>query len=577
MRRVLAVLFALAVISGGVIYLFPEWTRAPAQPAYRFAKTDRGPILAAVTATGTINPTTTVIVSSQLSGQVVEVLADYNSEVAAGQVVVRLNTDQVRAKLDAARADLEQMRATRLVQQAQIQRVHADTEKARAAQTDVEAQIVRNESLLAETERTAQRQADLKARGVTTDAAFENARTQRDAQKAALDSARAQLLSAKAALLGLAADLDVAKAQLQAGTAQVSQREAAVRQIEVDLRNSEIRSPVSGTVVQRSVELGQTVAASMTAPTLFLIADDLRRMEIAANIDETDVGRIRAGQRVSFTVNAYPGRTFDGTVKLVRLGSQTLQNVVIYTTIISVENPRKELLPGLTANLRIETDRRDDAVRVPNAALRWRPAGDAGAPVPEARDPMAGSGAREDSGDGSSRGERSGRAEGAGGRGRMFAELVATMKAELSLSAEQEKEIDTALSDARNEMRATRGAEPDQAARREAARLMRTQVEDRLALLLTPEQRVKFDDIRKRLTQNGAGQGGVQNGRVYTMGSDGKAAPVTVRLGVTDGGMTEILSGLDAGRDVIIGGGPRPADAPAPAAGRPPGAGRFGF
>ena len=578
MRRLLTVLFALAVISGGVIYLFPEWTTAPAQPAYRFAKAERGPILAAVNATGTINPTTTVIVGSQLSGQVVEVLADYNSEVTAGQIVARLNSDQVRAKLDAARADLEQMRATRLVQQAQIQRVLADTEKARAAQTDTEAQIARNESLLAETERTAQRQADLKTRGVTTDAAFENARTQRDAQKSALDSARAQLLSAKAALLGLAADLDVAKAQLQAGTAQVSQREAAVRQIEVDLRNSEIRSPVSGTVVQRSVELGQTVAASMTAPTLFLIADDLRRMEIAANIDETDVGRIRAGQRVSFTVNAYPGRTFEGAVKLVRLGSQTLQNVVIYTTIISVENPRKELLPGLTANLRIETDRRDDAVRVSNAALRWRPAADVATPPPENRNAASTENAQAVGGaEASGRGDGGGRAgrSGGGGPGRMFGELVSTMKAELSLSAAQEKEIDTAISDARGEFRAMRGGEQDPAARREAGRVLRTQVEDRLALLLTPEQRNKFDDIRKRLTENGSGQGGGQTGRVYVMGSDGKAEAVTVRLGVTDGGMTEVVSGLEAGRDVIIGGGKPPTATPA--AGGTRGGPRFGF
>ncbi len=117
----------------------------------------------------------------------------------------------------------------------------------------------------------------------------------------------------------------------------------------------------------------QTVAASLQAPTLFLIADDLSRMEIAANIDETDIGRIKTGQRATFTVNAFPGRTFDGVVKQVRLGSQNVQNVVIYTTIISIENPRRELLPGMTANLRVETERRDDVVRIPNAALRWRP------------------------------------------------------------------------------------------------------------------------------------------------------------------------------------------------------------
>ena len=129
-------------------------------------------------------------------------------------------------------------------------------------------------------------------------------------------------------------------------TAQIAQREALVRQIEVDIRNSEIKSPVDGVVVQRNVELGQTVASSLQSPTLFLIADDLHRMEIAANIDETDVGRIKPGQRINFTVTAYPGRTFEGNVKQVRLGSTTVQNVVIYTTIVSIENRGSNSFPA---------------------------------------------------------------------------------------------------------------------------------------------------------------------------------------------------------------------------------------
>jgi HlyD family secretion protein len=154
---------------------------------------------------------------------------------------------------------------------------------------------------------------------------------------------------------------------------------SGVRQIEVDLRNTDIRSPVEGVVIQRSIELGQTVAATYQAPTLFLIADDLHRMEIAANIDETDVGRIRPGQRASFGVTAYPGREFVGTVRQVRLSSSTVSNVVIYTAVVSIENPHLELLPGMTANLRIETHAREGVTRVPNAALRWRPAGAAAA------------------------------------------------------------------------------------------------------------------------------------------------------------------------------------------------------
>ena len=373
MRRLATIAVIAALSLAAVIYLTAQWGGAPAEGSYRLAKAESGEVIATVSATGPINPVATVIVGSQLSGQVVEILADYNSQVKADQVVARLNSDQIRAKHDAARADLEQMRANRLVQQGMIEKVKAETEKARATQMDVEAQVARNEALLADSERIFQRQSELRSRGFAAEQAFDTARTTRDAQQAALNSARAQVNSAKAAILGLAADLQVANANLTAVTAQIAQREALVRQIEVDIRNSEIKSPVDGVVVQRNVELGQTVASSLQSPTLFLIADDLRRMEIAANIDETDVGRIKPGQRVTFTVNAYPGRTFEGSVKQVRLGSQTVANVVIYTTIVSIENPRLELLPGMTANLRIETDRRENVVRIPNAALRWRP------------------------------------------------------------------------------------------------------------------------------------------------------------------------------------------------------------
>ena len=151
--------------------------------------------------------------------------------------------------------------------------------------------------------------------------------------------------------------------------------EAVLRQVEVDLANTDIRSPVNGVIIQRSVELGQTVAASLQSPTIFTIADDLRRMEIAVSIDETDVGRVKPGQRVVFSVSAYPGREFEGKVKHVRLGSQTISNVVTYTGIVSIENPKMELLPGMTASVKIETDSRSDALLAPNAALRWKPAG----------------------------------------------------------------------------------------------------------------------------------------------------------------------------------------------------------
>lgn len=550
MRRVITIGLAIVAGMAALLYFFPDWSGAPAEGAYRLAKADRGEIVARVNATGTVNPITTVIVSSQLSGQVVEILTDYNSEVKENQIVARLNSDQIRAKLDAAKADLDQMKATKLVQQGTIEKVKADTDRARATQADMEAQVARNEALLADAERIFQRQQDLKARGFVAEATHDTARATRDAQAATLNSARAQVNSAKAQIAGLAADLQVAEANLEAVVAQIAQREATVRQIDVDLRNSDIRSPVSGVVVQRNVELGQTVAASLQAPTLFLIADDLRHMEIAASIDETDVGRVKPGQQVAFTVTAYPGRTFEGKVKQVRLGSQNVQNVVIYTTIISIENPRLELLPGMTANLRVETDRRDNVVRIPNAALRWRP------PSLTPESPSAATGPEQGS-ETVRRGERN-----AGGN---IAELVDTVKSEIKLEPDQVKEIDAALADMRKSFAAVGEEEPT--ARRERVRAARGDFEARIIAILDAPQRAKFDEIKTRLAERGSRA--TQTGRVFVLARDGKPQGVTLRIGATDGGLTEVVSGLETGREVIIGGGPR-----AEAAARGP---RFGF
>jgi HlyD family secretion protein len=306
------------VVVVAAIVLLSRWSNASTQ-GYKLARVDRGPIVSTVTASGTINPITTVIVGSQLSGQIVEILADYNDKVTAGQILARLNSDQIRFKRDAAKADLDQARANQVMQEAKV----------------------------AEAELILSRQARLKPTGAVSDASFDAART--------------------TAL--------VAKAQLQVNAARIDQMEANLRQVEVDLANTDIRSPVDGVIIQRSVELGQTVAASLQSPTIFTIADDLRRMEISVSIDETDVGRVKPGQGVIFSVGAYPGREFEGRVKHVRLGSQTISNVVTYTGIVSIENPKMELLPGMTANVKVEAESRKDALLAPNAALRWRPAG----------------------------------------------------------------------------------------------------------------------------------------------------------------------------------------------------------
>ena len=322
-------ILAGALVAFGVPFLAPPWSNAKA-PAYKLAVIDHGAIVSTVTATGTINPVNTIIVGSQLSGQIVEILADFNDSVSSKQILARLNSDQIRFKRDAAKADLAQARAMKVMQDAKA----------------------------AEAELAFMRQTKLKPSGAVSEVSY-------DAAQTAAEVAKAQLLVTAAKI----------EQQLLVTAAKIEQMEAVLRQVEVDLYNTDIRSPVDGIIIQRSVELGQTVAASLQSPTIFTIADDLRRMEIAASIDETDVGRVKPGQRVTFTVSTYAGREFEGKVKQVRLGSQTVSNVVTYTGIVSIENPRIEPLPGMTASVRIETDSRADVLRAPNAALRWRPAG----------------------------------------------------------------------------------------------------------------------------------------------------------------------------------------------------------
>jgi HlyD family secretion protein len=560
MRRWAVLVLIIAALGGaGWWFTGPGSLAVAEQPAWRTAKADRGDVIAAVNATGTINPISTVVVGSQVSGQVLEILADYNTQVEPGQVLARLDPTQVKAKLDGARADLMNVRAARQVQLAQIEQARADIARSEAARIDAVAKLAQVEAQLAEAERNLVRQRELGARGAVAQAVIDTARATAETQRAARDSARAQIDSAEASKQSLQAALKVAEAQVGTVDAQITQREAVVRQIEVDLSNTEIRSPVKGTVVQRQVELGQTVAASLQAPTLFLVAQDLRSMEIYANVDEADVGRVRTGQTVTFSVNAYPGREFTGEVKLVRLGSQTVQNVVIYTAIISFLNPRMELLPGMTATLRVITDRREGVLRVPNAALRWRPAGTAPAePRPQA--PGAANPFGPPMGGG-----RGGPGGGGPQGGRQIGEFVETLKTELTLDAAQRERIDAILAETRPMFRTLADPSLDRGQRIERFREIRTEMARKIEAVLNADQRKGFAEIRARYDGSRGADGGMP-GRIFVVGADGKPQAVSVRIGVSDGAMTEVISGdLEPGRELIIGTGQGPGGgAPAP-------------
>ncbi len=541
----------VAVLAAGGYWAWRPAGGPSSEAAYRTAPIDRGQITAAVRATGTLTPMTTVLVGSQLSGQIVEILADYNSQVKAGQVVARLNSDQIRTRRDAAQADVMQARADLLVKRAQLDRARSTRLKANSTVKDLEAQRDRVAAQLADAKRTFERQTELFSRGAGSQQTLDTARTQLEVQTATLASSEAQVASAKAELNGLDADILLAEGQVKSGEALIAQRDAKLKDILIDLERTDIRSPVDGVVVQRQVDLGQTVAASLSTPTLFQIAQDLRTIDIYANVDEADVGRLKAGQPTTFTVNAYPNRTFEGRVEMVRLGAQTIQNVVTYTGVIRVENRDMALLPGMTANLQVVTEDRRDVLRVANAALRFRPAGAAAlTPVPAATGsaavaeaPPAGRGAAQ---------------------ANAFRERIET---ELQPTPEQKQAIAAIMQERRTGFReAMAGMSEDE--RRAVFRKARADMIAKVAAALDPERRAKFEAMMQE--GRGAPQQGTP-GRVYVLGEDGRPRAVPVMLGPTDGAYTELLSGeLTQGQPVIVGGGPRPAaTTPATPAGPP--------
>jgi HlyD family secretion protein len=372
---VLAVLLILAAgVVVGAVYLRGVNDGQP----FKTVAVSRGPLVAAISATGTLNAVITVQVGSQVSGQIKELHADFNSRVRKGQVIARIDPDLFQAQVNQARAQVDAARAAVLNQRAALAKGRADVENSRAALAGAHAQSVKAEVAVIDAERSLGRQQELRRRELIAQADLDAAQVARDSAVAQRDATRAQERAQAAMVDSAIAQQDVAQAQLEAAQAQVTQAGAALEQAALNLEHTVIRAPVDGVVVSRNVDIGQTVAASLQAPTLFLIAQDLAKMQVDTNVDEADVGRVRVSQPVTFTVDSFPGETFAGEVIQVRAAPQVLQNVVTYDVVVSAPNPDLKLLPGMTANVRIVTDRRESVLKVPNPALRFRPSGSGG-------------------------------------------------------------------------------------------------------------------------------------------------------------------------------------------------------
>ena len=319
MKKWLFPLLVLVAVGGAAGYYFYARAHRPPEVLYKTAPVERRSISSRVTASGTLQARVTVQVGSQVSGRVLALYADFNSKVKKGDIVAKLDPQLLQAALEQARANYAS--------------AQANAAKANATLVDAERQYER-----AKTQ---------KAEGLASQQDVDTAQTAAAVARAGVDAAKANIEQARAAL----------------------------NQDQVNVALTVIKSPIDGIVISRSVDVGQTVAASLQAPVLFTIAEDLTKMHIEASVPESDVGKLAVDMPVAFTVDAFPGQRFRGTIEQVRNAAVTVQNVVTYTAIVAVDNPDLKLRPGMTATVTIVTARRSDALAVPNAALRFKPPG----------------------------------------------------------------------------------------------------------------------------------------------------------------------------------------------------------
>ena len=377
-RKWLLAASVVVLLAIGAIFYF----RGSAQPAYFTTVIDRGDIEAAITATGNVNAVKTVQVGSQVSGNILALYADFNTKVKEGQLVARIDPAIFQARVDQARAAQDSAKAAVVSARASIVKAASDIAGAEANVASQKANLVRAQSAVADAKIKNERRIEMVKQGLIAQEEADTYRSTYDQAVASLDAAQSAVTAAQSLVASAQAAKDVTQTQLDQAQSQVKQTTATLQQAQLDLAHTQILAPVDGTVISRNMDVGQTVAASFQAPTIFLIAQDLTKMQVDTNVDESDVGPIRVGQQANFTVDAYPGVIFPGVVSQIRQAPINVQNVVTYDVVVSVSNPDLKLFPGMTANVRIINGVARHAVRLPVAALRFRP--------PETATPAAG-------------------------------------------------------------------------------------------------------------------------------------------------------------------------------------------
>lgn len=459
------------------------------------AAVERGDVALLVSAAGSVRALTTVEVGSQLSGQVLELNADFNTQVEAGQVIARIDPQTFETRVASAEADVVAAEANVAVQQASIVRAQAN---------------------LGQVERDFSRQSALYRADAIAQSVFEEAQRQLDVALADVAVAEAQLLSAQANLV---------------------QRRASLRSAEVDLERTIIRSPITGVVIERNVDVGQTVAASLSAPVLFQIAQDLGDIRIDAAVVEADIGGVNAGDVATFTVDAYPDQTFDGVVEQVRLAAQETANVVTYTVVIAADNPRGRLLPGMTANVEITADKRENVLRLPETVVRFRPPSRGGPEVVMTDGGGAPGGA-------SARGGRGGPGGGGGGPGGGFGQARDRMLTEIGVEEARRERISGLIGEAVAGVRADFGDAGQTFDRARMRTRMMAAVEQVMRAELSGEEFRAYSEAMARMASRRTAQ-------VYQRGEGGTLVQKTLVIGLSDMSYVEVLRGGDEGDEFV--------------------------
>lgn len=478
LSRLFTLAIPVAIATAGAAWFLNLGQPAEPRLEYETAVVEKGTIRRIVSTSGPVRALVTVSVGSYLSGPVETVNADFNSEVKPGDVLAKLDRRTFAAKVAEAEANLLAAKATLANQKAAL---------------------IKAEAVLLNSERTIERQRSLAQKKFASEQTLDNAIRDRDVARA---------------------EIAVVKSQIETAEAQIVQRQAVLESARVDLERSEIKSPIAGTVISRSVDPGQTVASSFQAPELFKIAQDLSRIRIEAQVNEADVGSVAEGNPVTFSVDAYPDREFEGKVTQIRLAATEINNVVTYTVIIEAKNEDRRLFPGMTANVRIESARRDGVLRISNDALRFRP-----------------------------RGVQAGADERRTGEGDRSQRIVERIKGELGLSDAQAEQLKAEVQAIGEEARAQNQgggfapSRPDPSAFRMKLTM---RIEQVIVPTMSEEQLKTFDRWKK-------GRESTRSAALWALDAAGQPERRMARVGLADDQYTEIVGGdLKEGDKIVV-------------------------